>query len=136
MTIETTFFPPFPVDIRSFWDVNGRSAEKAYRVWLETVGQMQSETIQFLNGRLAKDAALVARLGHCRTPAEIFNAQVDYASHMFADLVSEGQKVAARFEQVAAEGMSQGVFVQPKGSPSRSNGGGSHKRRVHRSGTH
>lgn len=132
MMTETTFFPPFPVDIRSLWDMNGRSAEKAYRVWLETVGQMQSETIQFLNNRIAKDAALMSRLGQCRTPVEVFNVQIDYASHALADCVNEGQKVAARLEKAAAQGM----FAQPIEAPSKGSEGGSHKRRGHRTGTH
>jgi hypothetical protein len=132
MMTETTFFPPFPVDVRSLWDINGKSAETTYRAWLETVGQMQTETIQFLNIRIAKNAALLARLGQCRTPADVFNVQADYASHAFIDFVNEGQKVAARFEKVAAQGM----FAQPIESTPKSSEGGSPKRRGHRSGTH
>ena len=135
MTIGTALFPPFPMDARTFWDINGRSleyAEKAYRAWLEAAGEMQSEVIEFLNSRLAKDSAMMVRLGRCKTPVEAFNVHAEYAGDTFYDLVNEGQKIVAQFGTVAA----QGFLVETEGEPSRSGEPKSHARRAHRAGTH
>jgi hypothetical protein len=107
MTNPSEFFPSFPVDVRAFWDMNGKSfdyAEKAYRAWLEAAGEMQSEAIAFLNDRLAKDSATMVRLGRCKSPLEVLNVQAEYAGHAFADLVNESQKIAASFSKVARIG--------------------------------
>jgi Phasin protein len=87
-------------------------AERAYRTWCETAGEIQSHATQFLNNRLAKDSAAIARFGRCRSPVEAFNAQIDYASNAFADLVDEGQKVAAYFGKMATEEMLHGPLEQ------------------------
>jgi hypothetical protein len=135
MTIETALFPPFPMDARTFWEMNGKSleyAEKAYRAWLEAAGEMQSEAIDFLNSRLAKDSAMIVRLGRCKTPVEALNLHAEYAGNTFYDLVNEGQKIVAQFGKVAAKGF----LVETEGEPSRSGEARSHRRRAHRAGTH
>jgi len=135
MTIETTFFPPFPVDARTLWDMNGRSVEyveKAYRAWLEAASEMQSEALDFLNARLTKDAAMMARFGRCKTPVEAFNLQAEYAGSTFVDLVNEGQKIAEHFGKAAAKGF----FGEAAEEASRGAEPRSHRRHVHRAGTH
>jgi hypothetical protein len=100
MTNPNEFFSSFPVDVRALWNINGKSfdyAEKTYRTWLEAAGEMQRQAIAYLNDRLEKDSAAVTRLGQCRTPVEVLSVQADYAGNVFADLISESQKMAAYF---------------------------------------
>jgi hypothetical protein len=136
MTSETKFSSAFPVDVGALWDMNGRSldyAERAYRAWLDAAGEMQNETIDFLNSRLAKDSALIARLGQCKTPVEAFSVQADYAGHAFADIVNEGQKIAVCFGNAAREGMFSGPAEEPG---SKAMEAGSRKRSAHRATGH
>lgn len=131
MTKQTELIPPF-LDVRTVFGVNAGSmgyAERAYRTWCETAVDIQSHATQFLNNRLAKDSAAIARFGQCRTPVEMFNAQVDYASSAFADLVDEGQKVVAYFGNMATEGMLTGSTEEPGFVPKRVGGRG--KRTLH-----
>jgi phosphoribosylformylglycinamidine (FGAM) synthase-like amidotransferase family enzyme len=97
------------------WGINPESlgyAERAYRTWCETAGEIQSHATQFLNNRLAKDYAAIAELGQCKTPVEVFSAQVAYASKTFADLVDEGQKVVAYLSNMATQGILNGSVEQ------------------------
>ena len=133
MTSQTKFFPTFPVDVRALWDINGKSldyAEKAYRAWLDAAGEMQNEAIDFLNSRLAKDSAAIARLGQCKTPVEVFNVQADYAGHAFADFVTEGQKIVAYFGNAATEGLTSAPAEEPVSKAKAA----SHRRPAHRTG--
>ena len=126
MTNPNEFFSSVPVDVRALWDINGTSfgyAEKAYRTWLEAAGEMQKQAIAFLNDRLEKDTAAVTRLGQCRTPVEVLSVQAEYAGNIFADLVSESQKMAEYLGKAAK-----------LGEPSPSSA--VHKRQAHRPATH
>ena len=137
MTKQTELIPPF-LDVRTVFGVNAESlgyAERAYRTWCETAGDIQSHATQFLNNRLAKDCAAIARLGQCRTPVEVFNTQIDYASNAFADLVDEGQKVVAYFGNMATEGMLTGSTQEP-GSVPKSKVAGKSKRTLHHVADH
>ena len=110
MTSETTF-SPFPLDVRSWWDMNTQPfayAERACRAWVDAAGEMQNQATEFLNTCLTRDAAVIAKLARCTTPLEIFGVQADYAGHAFADFVSEGQKIAAWFN-AAGEVMKGGA---------------------------
>jgi hypothetical protein len=114
MTRQTELVPP-SLDVRTLWGINPESlgyAERAYRTWCETAGELQSHATQFLNNRLAKDYAAIAQLGQCRTPVEVFNAQVAYASNAFAEFVDEGQKVAAYLGSKVTEGMLPGPLAE------------------------
>lgn len=94
MTKQTELIPPF-LDVRTLFGVNAESldyAERAYRTWCATAGDIQSHATQFLNNRLAKDSVAIAQFGQCRTPVEVFNAQVNYASNAFADLVEKARR--------------------------------------------
>ena len=136
MTNQTRFFPAFPVDMRTLWDMNGVSldyAERAYRAWLDAAGEMQNEAIDFLNSRLAKDSDVIARLGQCKTPVEVFGVQADYAGHAFADFVNEGQKIAVWFGNAAREGMPSGPTEEPGSKATEAR---SHKRSVRRATGH
>jgi Phasin protein len=118
MTRQNEFFTAFPVDARVLWDMNGKSldyAEKAYRMWLQAAGEMQGNAMAFLHGRLEKDVAAMTRCGRCKTPAELLNVQADYAGHMFADLVSEGQKIVACLNKAVLSGASGEAAELPAG---------------------
>lgn len=129
MTKQTELIPPF-LDVRTLWGINPDSlgyAERAYRTWCETAGEIQSHATEFMNSRLAKDSAAIAQFGQCRTPVELFNAQFAYASNAFADLANEGQKVAAYLGSKATEGLSRGPFEWMRSEPeSKMAGKGSH----------
>ena len=120
---------PSSLDVRTLWGINPESlgyAERAYRTWCETAGDIQSRATQFLNNRFQKDYAAIARLGQCKTPVEMFTAQVDYASKAFADLVDEGQQVVAYLSNMATQGILNGPVAQlaslPKSKVSGRNG--------------
>jgi len=137
MTRQTELVPSF-LDVRTLWGINPESlnfAERAYRTWCETAGDIQSHATQFLNSRLAKDSAAIARFGQCRNPVEVFNNQIDYASNAFADLVDEGQKVVAYFGNMATEGMLTGSTEEP-GSVPKSKVAGKSKRTLHQVADH
>jgi hypothetical protein len=136
MTKQIESIPSF-LDVRTWYGINPELdyAERAYRTWCETAGDIQSHATQFLNNRLAKDSAAIARFGKCRTPVEVFNAQVDYASNAFADLVDEGQKVVAYLGNMATEGMLNGPTEQP-GSAPKSNVARKSKQSPHRVAGH
>jgi hypothetical protein len=70
-----------------------------------------------LNNRLAKDYAAIAQFGQCKTPVEVFNAQIAYANNAFTDLVDEGQKVVAYLGNIATEGMLHGPIEQVRSVP-------------------
>lgn len=132
MTSQTEFFSAFPVDVRALWDMNGKSldyADKIYRAWLNAAGEVQSEAMEFINNRFEKDSAVIARLGQCKTPVEIFGVQADYAGHAFADFVREGQKIAACLGNAAREGILSGPAEEPSSNAKEV---GSHKRSTRR----
>lgn len=119
MTKQTEFIPPF-FDTRTLSGINPESrsyAESAYRTWCEVAGEIQSHTRQFLNNRLAKDQAAIADFVQCKTPIEVFNAQIAYARDAVADYVDEGQKVIAYFGNKATEGMLHGPFGHMRSAP-------------------
>jgi Phasin protein len=136
MTKQIESIPSF-LDVRTWYGMNPELdyAERAYKAWCETAGDMQSHATQFLNNRLAKDSAAIAQFGQCRTPVEVFNAQVDYASNAFADLVDEGQKVVAYFGTMARDGMLNGPAEPLRPGP-KSKLAGKSKRSLHRVAGH
>ena len=106
---------PSSLDVRTLWGINPESlgyAERAYRTWCETAGDIQSRATQFLNNRFQKDYEAIAQLGQCKTPVEMFTAQVDYASKAFADLVDEGRQVVAYLSNMATQGIFNGPVAQ------------------------
>jgi len=134
MANRTDLFTSFPFDVRMLWDINGKSfnyAEKAYRAWLDAAGEIQSEAVGFLNDRFAKDSAAIARLGQCRTPADVINAQAEYAQHALEDFMSEGQKIAACLGNAAKKSVFAGLATEAtEPTPA------SHRRAGHRSSAH
>jgi hypothetical protein len=137
MAKQTELIPSFP-DVRALFGLSPEAlghAERAYRTWCETAGDIQSHATQFLNSRLAKDYAAIARFRQCRTPVEVFNAQMDYANNAFADLVDEGQKVVAYFGNMATEGVLHGPTEQLRSVP-KSKMAGKNRRPPHRVGGH
>ena len=125
---------PSSLDVRTLWGINPESlgyAEIAYRRWCETAGDIQSRATQFLNNRFQKDYAAIARLGQCKTPGEMFTAQVDYASKAFTDLVDEGQLVVAYLSNMATQGILNGPVAQlPSVSKSKVTGRNGRSHRV------
>ena len=118
---RTDPFASFPFDVRMLWDINGKSlnyAEKAYRAWLDAAGEIQSEAVGFLNSRFAKDSAAISRLGQCQTPAEVINAQAEYAQSALADFMSESQRIAACLGNAARKSVFSGAAV-PESEPQR-----------------
>jgi hypothetical protein len=136
MTKQIELIPSF-FDVRTLCGINPELdyAERAYRTWCETAGEIQSHATQFLNSRPAKDSAAIARFGQCRTPVEVFNVQIDYASNAFSDLVDEGQKFVAYFGNMARDRMLNGPTEQP-GSVPKSKVTRKSKRSPHRVASH
>jgi hypothetical protein len=137
MTKQIELIPSF-LDVRTLCGINPESldyAERAYRTWCEAAGELQSQATEFLNSRLAKDSAAIVRFGQCRTPVEVLNTQLDYASNAFADLVDEGQKVVAYFGNMATEEMLPKPLGQLRSTP-KSKAAGKNKRSPHRVAGH
>jgi phasin protein len=114
MTRQIESTPSF-LDVQTLCGMGPESldyAESAYRSWCGAAVEMQRHATEFLNNRLAKDSAAIARLGQCRNPVEVFNAQIDYASNAFSDLVDEGQKIAAYFGRMATDEVLHGAEEQ------------------------
>lgn len=114
---------PSLLDVQALFGISPGSleyAEWAYRTWCTTAGDIQSHTREFLNARLAKDTAAMAAFAQCKTPIEMFSAQMEYANKAFADLVEEGQKVVAYLGNMATGAMVPGpmnaLYSAPKSS--------------------
>jgi len=88
-------------------------AEKVCRAWYASAGKLQDHAAKFLNNRLAGDSAALATFGQCRTPLELFNAQVEYAQRAFADIVDESQKVAEFLGEMTTPEALFGGCLQP-----------------------
>src|SRR6266498_3763690 len=95
-----------PTDSRVLWDINGMSfelAEKAYRAWLASAGRIQNEALGFLNGRFEKGLAVARELTNCKTATDYLEVQAKYADSEMADWLTEGQKMAQLFGEVAKD---------------------------------
>jgi hypothetical protein len=133
MTKQPASIPSFP-DMQALFGISPGSleyAEWAYRTWCATAGDIQSHAREFLNARLAKDTAAMAEFAQCKTPIEMFSAQMQYANKAFADLVEEGQKVVAYLGNMATGAMLPGPMSAPYSAP-QSDEGGESKRSPHR----
>lgn len=105
MTMQSKYDPS---ELPSLWDMNQPSfgnAETAFRAWFEFSGRAQEHAAKFLSNRWTKNAVALAQLGQCRTPVEAANAQMTYLTAAYADYMSEGQKIAGLFSDVARETM-------------------------------
>jgi hypothetical protein len=134
MPNRTDPFSAFPFDVRMLWDINGKSldyAEKAYRAWLDAAGEIQSEAVGFMNSRFAKDSAAIARLGQCQTPAEVLNAQGEYAQQALADFMSGSQKIAACLGNAARKSVFPSLAAEETEAQRPP-----HRRSGHRASTH
>ena len=132
MESPTEMLSPFPVDARALLDMGGESldyAKRAYKTWLDAAGEVQSEAIEFLNNRLAKDSAVVARFGRCKTPVEVLNLQAEYAGDALADFLDEGQKIVDRLGKAASVGIFSARGDEPDSKCAEAP---SHKRSAHR----
>ena len=137
MTKHTESIPSL-LDVQALFGVNSGSleyAERAYRTWCQTAGDMQSRATEFMNARFASDSAAMTRFGQCKTPVEVFNAQIAYANQAFADLVGEGQKVAAYFGNMAT-GTMLPEPMKPLHSAPKSRAAGKGKKSSHRVASH
>ena len=131
---RTDPFASFPFDVRMLWDINGKSldyAETAYRAWLDAAGEIQTEAVGFLNSRFAKDSAAIARLGQCQTPADVLDAQAEYAQSALADFMSESQRIATCLGNAAKKSVFPSLAV-PEAEPLPA----AHRRTGHRTSAH
>lgn len=70
-----------------------------YSTWLEDLGRVQQESIDFIRVRLARDAEAAARIVECRTPADLVEWQLGYTKEAVEDYVRQGQKITALLMQ-------------------------------------
>ena len=95
-----------PSAVPSLWDMNQQSlgnVETALRAWLEYSDRAQEHATRFLNGRWAKDTAVLAQLGQCKTPVDALKVQMTYVTAAYADYMNEGQKEVEFLGDVARE---------------------------------
>jgi hypothetical protein len=93
-------FPMFaftaPADIESLMS--------RYSAWLEDLGRVQQESLDFLRERLTRDAEAAARMADCKTPADLFEWQFGYTKEAVEDYVRQGRKITALLMQSNGNG--------------------------------
>ena len=72
-------------------------AGRACRAWVDGAQQMQAEAVEFFNGRVGKDMAMLSELAKCTTPTEAFEVETRYGSEALSDYVAESQRMMALF---------------------------------------
>lgn len=95
-----------PFDLQALIAANGLSvefAERAYRAWLDGIGRVQDETVQFLKDRADEDFAIVGTFVRCTTVTEAVDVQMQYTAKALSDFVTEGQKLGAIFNDVVRQ---------------------------------
>jgi hypothetical protein len=66
-----------------------------YTTWLEDMGRVQQESIEFVRARLARDAEAAARLAACKTPTEMLECQLSFTKDAVEDYVRQGQRITS-----------------------------------------
>jgi uncharacterized protein YjbJ (UPF0337 family) len=73
-----------------------RTAEnitKAYEHWFERIVDVQRQSIDLMSARMRKAMELPARFAECRNPADIAEAQAEFASTMVSDYFEAGREM-------------------------------------------
>jgi hypothetical protein len=70
-----------------------------YSEWLDDLGRVQKESIDFVRARLARDAEAAARMAACKTPTDLFEWQISYTKDAVEDYLRQGQKLGELFMQ-------------------------------------
>jgi hypothetical protein len=74
-----------------------------YSAWLEDLGRVQQESLDFLRTRLSRDAEAAAQMASCKTPAELIEWQLGYTKDAVEDYVRQGRRITALLMQSNAD---------------------------------
>ena len=69
------------------------SMQRAYEHWFQRMMDVQHHSIELMSERMRKAMELPARFAKCRNPADIADAQADFANTMVSDYFEVGRKV-------------------------------------------
>ena len=76
-------------------------AAKAMQSWLDGAGEAQSRMLDYWSRRTRADTAMLGKFAKCKSPAEVWATQVEWANSVYEDMAAEGRYVAERFSRVA-----------------------------------
>jgi hypothetical protein len=71
------------------------SVMQQYTAWMEDIGRVQQESLEFVRSRLERDAQAAARMAECKTPAELMEWQISFTKDAVEDYVRQGQKITS-----------------------------------------
>ena len=79
------------------------AAAQTFQSWLAEAGEAQGHVLEYWSRRCGSDTAALGKIAQCKTPVEVWAAQVDWANGLYADLANEGRYVAERFTRATQE---------------------------------
>jgi hypothetical protein len=97
-----------PAEMLATLGVNGatgKAAAQAFQSWLAGAGEAQSHVFEYWSRRCGSDSAAFGKIAQCKTPAEVWAAQIEWANALYSDLADEGRYVAERFSRAAQESL-------------------------------
>ena len=95
---QSTITPSGAV-VFGFDPANLESVMQQYTTWLEELGRVQQESLEFMRARLARDAEAAARMAECKTPADLMQWQISYTKDTVEDYMRQGQKITTLLMQ-------------------------------------
>jgi len=90
-----------PAEVQAFWNANGASLTStvdSYNAWVANLGRVQDESMRFLTTRMSADIQAATDIAACRTPAEIFDRQIEYVGAAFSAFADESKKMLALWQ--------------------------------------
>ena len=82
--------------IQALWGETSPSLESALEVhstFLGKVGRIQDASVRFLKSRIEADLEAISGLAACKTPVEVLNLQMAYASDAMSAFADESRKL-------------------------------------------
>jgi hypothetical protein len=70
-----------------------------YAAWLEDLGRVQQESLEFVRARLERDAEAATRMVACKTPAELMEWQISFTKDAVEDYMRQGQRITSLLMQ-------------------------------------
>jgi hypothetical protein len=81
--------------------MSGGVAAKAMQSWLDGAGEAQSRLLDYWSRRTRTDSAMLGKIAKCKSPAEVWATQVEWANALYEDMAAEGRYAAERFSRAA-----------------------------------
>lgn len=85
------------------------AAARLYLAWMEGLGDIGSEAMQFVAERIAEDVKTQHEILHCKNPAEIMAIQRRFLQTALDQYVAEGGKLMKMSNEIVQE-----AFASPR----------------------